>query len=169
MTKTFYIFRHGATFANLSGTGYGDQVLSASIAQGSQDVLTRIGEYFKNIETNINISSTLVRCRESVAIIGPIAGKKFVFDKRVNEFSTVKNEVLDESLEDFKRRLKDLLSEIDKKGYKSILICTHGAVVAGLTCLLTRGDFNLEDVSAFPDTGVLVTVQGKKVSEINFN
>lgn len=169
MQKTFYIFRHGATFATLSGSGYGDHILSASIAQGSQDVLTRIGEYFINIDTDINISSPLLRCKQSVEIIGPIAGKKFIFDERVSEFSTVKNEILDESLEEFKKRLKDLLSEIDKKKYQSILICTHGAVVSGLSKLLTGGDFNLEDVSTYPDPGVLMTITDKKVSEINFN
>lgn len=169
MAKTFYIFRHGATFATISGTSYGDQILTASIAQGSQAVLTRIGEYFMNIDTDVNISSPLLRCRQTAKIVGKVAGKKFIYDERISEFATTANDFLTEPLEAFKKRLLDLLTDINKNDFNSVLICTHGAVISGLINLIKKGDFNLEEISAYPDTGVLVIINGKEVSEINFN
>lgn len=162
--KTYYIFRHGETFATKAGTGYGVRVFSAPILPQAQEPLEKMGEYLKQVPSSYNVSSQLLRCKQTVAIIGNKADKTFVFDKRLNEFFL-------ESLGHFRKRLQSLLVDIEKESAEHILICTHGAGIAGLISLLTPkkdmpGAF---DIFHYPPPGVLTIIHGETLKEINFN
>src|SRR5687768_16016928 len=130
MKPTFYIFRHGETFATKAGKGYGVRMFSASILPEATPALSRMGLYLKNISTDYNISSALKRCRQTVEIIGQESGKEFVFDKRLNDYFL-------ESAYHFTNRIKQVLLEMEEKNYSSIAICTHGACISVLISLLT--------------------------------
>lgn len=161
--KTFYIFRHGETFATLKGVGYGLRIFSASMEPAGIPALEKMGEYLKKHPTDHNFSSQLKRCKQTVEIISKISGKQFIFDKRLNEYFI-------ETETHLRKRISSLLSEIDKKGYEKIAICTHGAVIAMLIHELTKTDmaetFNIYD---FPPPGILSIVQDKKIQQISFN
>ena len=162
--KTYYIFRHGETFATKAGTGYGIRVFSAPILPEARTPLEKMGKYLAAIEDSYNISSEVLRCRQTVAIIAEKSGKSFVFDKRLNEFFL-------ESYGHFKKRLQAMLDAIEKESAENILICTHGAGIAGLISLLTPkkdmpGAF---DVFHYPAPGILTIIQGETVKEVNFN
>lgn len=162
--KTYYIFRHGETFATKAGTGYGIRVFSAPILPEAHAPLQRMGAYLKSIESSYNVSSQIHRCRQTVEIVGKESGKTFVFDKRLNEFFL-------ESFGHFQKRLQSILTDIEKESAENILICTHGAGIAGLISLLTPkkdmpGAF---DVFHYPRPGVLTIIKGETIQEINFN
>ncbi|MBP9719180.1 MAG: histidine phosphatase family protein [Candidatus Levybacteria bacterium] len=164
MQKTYYIFRHGETFATKNGTGYGVRMLSAPILPEASPALTRLGAYLKNIPTDFNISSALKRCRQTVEIIGKESEKQFVFDKRLNDYFL-------ESSGHFIKRLKSVLAEIEANDYQSIAICTHGACISTLISLLTaKKDMRVEyNFFKYPPPGVLTIIEGNNVQEVNFN
>lgn len=143
MDKTFYIFRHGETFASKGGVGYGDKVFTAPILEEGIPTLERMGEYLKDKETDYNVSSVIERCKQTSGIISRITKKQFVFDKRLNE-------PFMESFENIKKRLSSLLGEIEEKNYKSILICTHGAIIGALLGFFTAQEFAEENLFSFP-------------------
>lgn len=164
MKPTFYIFRHGETFATKRGTGYGVRIFSAPILPEATGALERMGAYLKNIPTEYNASSALKRCRQTAEIIGRESGKEFVFDKRLNEYFL-------ESFGHFKQRLGSFLADIEKQRYESVVICTHGACISALISLLTakkdhQASFNLFQ---YPPPGVLTVIEETNIQEINFN
>lgn len=169
MAKKFYLFRHGETFVTRgqklwyyptflpeTAFSYGTKIFSASILPEAKPVLTKLAEYLKNIPTDFNASSQFRRCRQTVQIVEKITDKEFVFDKRLNEL------VLEPPWR-FRQRVRNFLNEVQSKDYEAVAICTHGAVLALIVTLLTGS------LSGFPKPGVLVIVEGKKISYINFN
>lgn len=169
MSQTFYIFRHGETFVtkgqNLwyypkflptTALSYGTKIFSASILDEGKPVLRRMGKYLKNIQTDYNASSQFRRCRQTVQIISEEAKKEFVFDKRLNE-------LVFETPWFLKRRVIGFLKEIDIKGYQSIAICTHAAIIALLASILTK------KLVAFPKPGMLLIIRDKKITALDFN
>lgn len=162
--KTYYIFRHGETFATKAGTGYGFRVFSAPILPEAVAPIRKMGEYLKTIETDVHVSSAVLRCQQTAEIITKTSGKKFSFDKRLNEYFL-------ETVGNLRKRLQSLLTELDKKNYQNIVICTHGACIAMLISILTARHekptaFNL---FRFPPPGVLTIINANTVQEINFN
>lgn len=162
--KTYYIFRHGETFATKAGTGYGVRVFSAPILPEAHAALERMGAYLAQVENSYNISSEILRCRQTVEIISEKSGKSFVFDKRLNEFFL-------ESFGHFKKRLQSVLADIEKQTAENILICTHGAGISGLISLLTpKKDMPAAfDIFHYPMPGVLTIIKGETIQEVNFN
>src|SRR3989337_3356148 len=82
---TFYILRHGHTYASWNRIPYGETLYSADIIQQGIKSIKKIGKYLKNIESDYNVSSEFKRCRQTVEIISKISGGKFEFDARLNE------------------------------------------------------------------------------------
>lgn len=159
----FYIFRHAETFSSKYGISYGKDNLQSPILFGGKEAIIKLANYLKDIFSDFNVSSPYERCKETVEIISKITDKQFVFDKRIGEYMNI-------SYEKLKKRLLDFLNEINKKGYKSVLICTHGAVVSLLVHLIC--DINLEEtvpLSEYKDTGDLVVIEDKTVKTIDFN
>lgn len=163
MTKTYYIFRHGLTNALKTATAYGDTILTAPIVKDGEEAIEKIGEYLKDKETDFNVSSPIIRCKQTSGIVSKIIGKKFIFDDRLTEYNL-------ESQASLEERLKSLLSKIEEKGYEKIAICTHGAVISVLIAQIASTQSSTKyDIYNYPDPGVLVIIQDKNLQEINFN
>ena len=163
MVKNYYLFRHGQTFFSKFQIPYGKHNLNAKILPEGKASLLRIGEFLKGVCSDCNISSEFLRCKQSVKIIEEISGKDFVFDPRLNEYYKV-------NFDDFKKRIANFLEEINKDPKnETVVICTHGAVIAGLKHLITEGQFNIREILDYPSTGVLLCIENKKIEERNFN
>ncbi len=164
MPRTFYIFRHGLTYAVKTGTAYGLGFLTAPIIDEGVPSLEKMGQFLSKYPTDFNVSSPLRRCKQTAEIITRISGKKFVFDRRVREFFLETGGMV-------RRRIKSLLSEIDRRGYEKVAICTHGAIISALITQITAREEKVPEYDLFhyPPSGVLVIVEDGKVEEINFN
>ena len=160
MNQTFYILRHG--LAVKPGEEYGSRTFTAGLIPEGKPAIKKIAEYLKDKPTDINASSSVLRCKESAEIIEGITGKKFVYDKRLYEFHA-------ESFGSVEKRVKSFFDEVTHKNYKNILICTHGAIIGALKSLILTGNMTANSVLDFPDSGVLLKIKDKRVEEINFN
>lgn len=160
--KSYYIFRHGQTYFTKNGLIYGDQILTAPILEEAKPVTERFSAYIKNIPTDLNVSSELLRCTQTTKIITEITGKVFSTDKRLNEF-------FDEPFTDFAQRIKSFLDEIEASEFNDILVCTHGGVMAGFKHWILNNNFPEEKITDYPNPGVLMIIKQGKVEEIDFN
>jgi len=124
--------------------------------------IEKIGDYLKNISSDFNVSSEYLRCQQTTKIVSKITGFNFKNDERLNEKS-------EESFVEFNKRIEDFLSDIKEKNYKTVIICTHGAVIAALKNNLVNNRFRRREVIRYPRPGVLMCIEGKKVEEIDFN
>lgn len=162
MTKNFFLFRHGITFASEDDTPYGEAILTAPMLSQGIPAVTRLGKYLKNIETDFNLSSPLLRCQQTVEIITKESGKVFEFEERVIEYYK-------ETFEQFRERIANYLKVLEESSHQNILICTHGAVIAGFKHLLLEGKFEENpDLHDYPKTGVLLNIREGKIEEISF-
>lgn len=167
----FYIFRHGNT-KNTEGVNsiikrfvsVGGGPRDLPILPKSEFALKQMGEYLKDIPTDANFMSPYLRCRESSKIVGDISGKEFITDERIRELRDDMDGFIN-----FKKRINDFLREIEEKGYSSVAICTHGAVIAALKHLITEGRFFYLQGVDFPSPGKLMIIKNKKVKILNFN
>jgi len=161
MTK-YYIFRHGQTFNSKNHVPYPEDNFPIEILPESIPVLEKLAVYLKNIPSDYNVSSEYVRCQQSVKVMTEISGLYFDNESRLNEFDKG-------SFEEFNKRIESFLNDLNQKNYKTVVICTHGAVVAGLKNILLGKNFDETKLRDFPDTGVLICIEGQKIEEINFN
>lgn len=159
--KIFYIFRHG--LATHSQDGYGDKILTAEILPEGIPAIQRLATYLETITTDYNVSSQLIRCRQTAEIVTAVTGKQFMFDKRLNELLD------EESCAQLRQRVSDFAQEIKNSVYESILICTHGAVIAALRHLIVDGRFSGEDLGDFTEPGELLIIDKSQVEIKNFN
>lgn len=157
--QTVYLLRHG--LATHSTNGYGDQIVTAQILPESIPIIKKMAEFLKDKPTDVNISSEFLRCKQTARMITNITNKQFEFDKRLNEF-------YEETFTQFKERLQNFLQEVGNKKYSSILICTHGAVIAGLKHLLLKNNLEEENLSDFALPNVLTIIQLRQIKEISF-
>lgn len=162
MNKTIYLLRHG--LATHSKHGYGRKIIDATLLPEGIASTKKIAEYLKDKATDYNVSSEFIRCRETAEIIESITGKKFIFDKRLNENWNNSSE----TFEEFKKRMLDFVDEIRKSPYENILICTHGRVIAAIKNYIIIKEFNKSMVSDFPDCGTLAILKEKSFEVIDF-
>ncbi len=160
MTK-YYIFRHGQTKYSKFHLSYPKNNQSIEILPEAVPALEKLAEYLKNIKSDYNVSSEYLRCRQSTAIVTKISGLKFERDPRLNEKSS-------ESFDNFRKRVKEFLEETESKNYKTVVICTHGAVIAAIKNLLLKNSFKRREIVFYPRPGVLLIIEGKKIEQINF-
>lgn len=160
MPQSIYIFRHG--LATHSKEGYGDEILTARVLPEGIPPIERMAEYLKNVSSDFSVSSEILRCRQTAEIVEKIAGHRFAADKRLNEYHQ-------ESFEQFRKRVQLFVNEIRGSSHETILICTHGAVMAGIKNLLLNSMFTENMLPDYVDTGVLLTIKGKYVSLLDFN
>ncbi len=164
----FYIFRHGKT--EFSGKdpwhdrSYGEKTETAEILPEGIPALERLGKYLKDIPTEFNVSSPYVRCRETVAIVGEFAEKKFIFDPHLHD---IDHRV--ESVQDTANRIETFYSELITHNYSSVAVCTHGYPIAMLKSLALTGKVNLLKITDYPTTGVLLSIEDGVVSYKDFN
>jgi broad specificity phosphatase PhoE len=163
----FFIFRHGDTKDSgnlLAGLiGHMNDSHSLPILPKGIPALERIGKYLKDIPTDADFCSPYMRCTDSAKIAGTLAKKSYLPDKRIGEFEH------DENFSSLLTRVKSFLSEIDKKNYSAVSICTHGAVIAAIKHLKTNGKFLFFQVLDYPMPGNLIIIKNGKVEDLNFN
>lgn len=168
----FLIFRHG--IATHSTTGYGDQIMTAGLLPEAYPVIQRLAEHLAPIRSQLNFSSEVLRCRQTAEIVTKHAGKFFRFDARLNEYHL-------ESFEEFAARvrnvLEDLVTDADylaeekqlPNGSATLMICTHGAVIAALKHFLLEDHFLQKDELDYTLPGQLLDISGKSFSVLDFN
>ncbi len=155
---TYYIFRHGQTFATKYHTGYWWKIYSADILEESKIPLKKLGFYLKDIKTDINLTSEFKRCLQSSQLVSKYSNKVFIKDKRLDEFFL-------ETPEHLKRRVVSLLFDMENKVYKRVLICTHGVVIQMIINLLSQSNKSVIN----PKSGELFIIKGEDIERINFN
>lgn len=160
--KKFYILRHGETFATKRGIGYGVRIFSAPLLPEARRAIERMANYLKDIPTDYHVSSRIKRCRQTAQIITEITGKEFAFDARLNEYFI-------ETFGHFRKRIQSFLDEMQSSEYKNIVICTHGAGIAGLVSLITKTNFDRYTLFNYPPPGILTIIEKEKLQQINFN
>lgn len=160
MTK-YYIFRHGETKYSKYSLPYPSDSRTIEVLPEGIPAIRKIGEYLKEIESDYNVVSEFERCQTTIEIVSEISGKNFEKEARLNEFER-------ESFSDFKKRVKNFIDEMERKKYKSVVICTHGAVVAALKNLLLTDSLRIINLPFYPKTGVILCIEGKKTEEIDF-
>ncbi len=158
--KTFYLFRHA--LATKSLFGYGDKIVTAEILKEAIPPIERMADFLKTVPSDFNACSEFTRCRQTAAIVTKKTGKQFTLDKRLNEY-------YDESFGDLRDRVKDFVEDMQTAKHTSILICTHGAVVAAIKNLILKNTFGILKLYDYPKTGVLLIIKGGRVEEIDFN
>jgi broad specificity phosphatase PhoE len=161
----YYIFRHGQTYNSKNRVKYPKNNFKVEILPEGIPDLEKIAIYLKNIPSDYNVSSEYLRCRQTSEIVTKIAGKIFEKDSRINEFSQKFGQ---ESFEIFKERIKSFLDDLEAKKYNTVVICTHGAVIAGLKSFLLKNTFVGDDLTDYPRPGVLLCVKNKKIEELDF-
>lgn len=122
----------------------------------------RLADYVKYIKTDFHYTSQILRCLQTSQIVSDITGKKF----EQNEFL---NEYLEDSFEQFKDRIENLVVKFEEQTSVSYLICTHGAVISALKHILIFGQYNEGDLMDFPVPGTLMIINNTGSEIINFN
>jgi broad specificity phosphatase PhoE len=159
--KTYYIFRHGQTFATTRNSGYGLRRLSAGILDSARPTIIKMADFLKTVPTDLNLTSPIPRCRETAQIITLETGKKFVADWRLTEMM--------EPVAVLRCRVQNLIKQIERSDFETVLICTHGAVIAALVCLITKKHFSAKDLMDYPPPGILIKIKDGKIEEFDFN
>lgn len=169
----YYIFRHGETFATRDNVEYGKHVIDATILPEGIPVTKRLADYLKNIETDFNVRSEFLRVAQTAEIITNVTGKEFVTDERLNDTLVAPKKFLNvfprtESRQNFIDRVSSFVSELQTKSYQTVLIGTHGGVIAALKHIITKGEFTYDQIMDFPNPGVLTVIKDT-IEEIDFN
>ena len=159
-SKTIYLVRHG--LSTHSTHGYGKKKLTAPMLQEGIPAILRLSTALKKLPDSANISSEIIRCRETAAIISQVTGKKFTFDKRLNE-------AYHETIGEIRQRVVSFLTDISHQPQTHVIICTHGVIIAAIKNLLVAEKFVTRQQYDYPQAGELVIVRGKNVETINFN
>lgn len=146
---TWYLFRHALATENKGG--YGDEILSAKILPVGIPPTERMAEYIQHLPKSVNWSSELLRSQQTTNIITKITGRTFVSDARLNEY-------YNETFEAFRKRIASWLDEMIARNPSVVLVCTHGAVIAGLKHLLLEGEFLESQALDYPKCGELLVI-----------
>ncbi len=161
----FYIFRHGATYYSKRDLDYGADTFTAKILPEAKSVIEKMAKYIDTLPSDINVSSPVLRCKQTVEIIEQNSNKKFEFDSRLGEYDKYHEETFNQ----LRDRTKNFLDELLKKDYKNVLICTHGGVIAGFIHFTTTGKFKEENLPDYPKTGIITCIEEGVVSYRDFN
>lgn len=160
--NTYYIFRHGQTFASKRGIDYGETQFTAEITREGLPAVERLALYLKNVEVDENYTSELLRCVQTTEIVSRLSGKRFEKLPLLNEF-------LEPTFEEFKTRMLELVHRLERGHVKVYSLCTHGGVVSALKHFLTRGEYEIENLMDYPETGKLMIIKNGTVDVLDFN
>ena len=123
-----------------------------------------MAEFLKDAQTDFNVSSPFLRCRQTVEIIEEITENEFVFNPLLHDI--IHSE---ESVKDVAKRITKFYEELTSHNYKAVAICSHGFPIAMLKSLATEGNVDMSKLMDYPTPGILVTIRDKKVSFKDFN
>lgn len=145
--------RHGETDLNnpvRRMQGISDYDLNANGIKQAENTRNKLAE--ENFD--IIISSPLKRAKHTAEIINEFKNLDIIFDDRIVErnYGQLEGQLFNknycnldydfesiggESMERYKARLKDFISEIKKKYYnKKVLVVAHNGVISVLSCIL---------------------------------
>src|SRR5258708_6220560 len=122
--KTFLLFRHGLSTHSLHG--YGDKILTAELLPEGIPPIQRMAEFLKEMPTDVNFVSPVLRCQQTAKIIEQGSGKVFMTDDRLSEYQAREST---EEFTELRERCQDFLTEVQAMSAANILICSHGAVI----------------------------------------
>jgi len=157
---TYYLFRHGQTYATKYHLPYFFNP-HIGILPGAAPALKRVAAYLQTIPSDLNVTSAFKRCRQSADIVTKITGQPFVVDPRLNEYYLT-------TFSSFTARLKNFLSETDQKNYQNVVICTHGGIMSGLKHLIMENNFKFTQLPDYPLPGILLIVDRQHCRQIDF-
>jgi broad specificity phosphatase PhoE len=160
MNQTWYLFRHA--LATYSTTGYGDQILTASILPEAVEPINKIAQYLNSVKPSSNFTSEILRCLQTTVIITGITKQIFINDSRLNEFYK-------EKFNQFSKRIESFVHDVSQIESPNIIICTHGSVISGIRHFVANGKFNNSDLFKYPACGELLEIVNKKCIIHNFN
>ncbi len=160
--NSYYIFRHGETFASKGNVDYGAKEYITEILPEGVPAIQQLAEYLNTIQTTRNLTSELLRCVQTSGIVAEVTGKKFERFPLLNEF-------LEVSFVEFGLRMKKLVAELESKDNQTYLLCTHGAIISALKYLLTTGDYEKQNLMDYPKTGTLIVIKEAGVDLLDFN
>lgn len=159
-SKHIYLVRHG--LATLDPSGYGERRMTAGLLPEGAGAIKRIAARLKDVPPSYNVSSPVPRCRETAEIITRVTGKQFVFDDRLTE-------LYQEPFTSFSARVRAFTDELSGRAEEHIVICTHSAVIAGITQFLLGGSFAFQEEYDDPREGELVIVENNTSRTVSFN
>jgi len=162
MKKNYYIFRHGLTLAAKKRQWYWHTLYSAQILDEGKPSIEKLATYLKDIKADYYVSSPFLRCQQTTAIITKKSGHKFSTDKRIGEYTF-------EFPWNFKKRILSFIEDMESSDYKTIVICTHSAVIEMLIQYFTHGKLRFIHRLTAPLTGSLTIIKNGQISEKNFN
>lgn len=162
VSPTYYIVRHGHTFATKLNVPYGSFVFSAKLLPESYPALHSIGKYLQKTHFDYFCSSEISRCRETASILEQELHITYETTPRLNEFAN-------ESIHELADRVRSFLAYTKKQQYTSILIVTHGAVIACLKHLVLHDSFSLLQLSDYsgPETLAVLSKDSWKVMDFS--
>lgn len=158
MTK-WYLFRHALATENKGG--YGDEIFTARILPVGIPPIERMAKYIQRLPKSVNWSSELLRSTQTTNIITNSTGRTFVTDARLNEY-------YNETFEVFRKRIASWLDETIMLHPSVVLVCTHGAVIAGLKHLILEGEFLESQALDYPKCGQFLIVTRKRSTVLDF-
>ena len=167
MNKTYYIFRHGETYATKARTIY-DKGLDPPILDEGIPTIEKMAEFLGKIKSDENYTSEYLRCRMTSGIIAKKVGKKFKTQKALNEYSK-DNPAYDETFDSLQKRLTKFTNKLLNSKSNTFMICTHGNIITILAYLFRSKSFVESDFTNTPRPGVLIIVKNGKVTKKNFN
>jgi len=159
-----YIFRHGITYFSKNRLPYGDSIETAEILPEGIPAIKRMGNYLRDVHTDSNFTSPYKRCIQTSLIISGVSSKKFKMDTNLRDWDPQK-----ETVEGMIKRLYRFSAQLATNNHTSVAICTHGYPINALIAYFTKGTIDKGDLDSFPDPGVLVIVDNKKVVYKDFN
>ena len=166
MIPTWYLIRHA--LATRSTSGYGSDILTASILPDTIPAIQNISRYLLTITESVQYSSELLRCRQTAAIIESVTEKKFIYDPRQNEYIEHSDTHAIEEFVDFKKRIISFVHTTLQTESSHIIIVTHGAVIAAITHILTNGDFSKNTLLDYSPCGTLRTIRDQIVTNTQY-
>lgn len=162
-----YIFRHGATYEALHNIAYTvDSRINADILENQKSAIEKLAFYLKDIPSDVHITSPFKRCLQTVEIVTNITGKEFEKDPLLGEYMEES-----ETFEEMAARVKTFYRQILTTNHQDLLICTHGAIIAGLKSMFEIGDYPLHRLTDYPISGTLLILDFEEKTSrlIDFN
>ena len=161
--KKIYLFRHGETIATQNRYGwYGLKFYSADILAHGIPALERLGEYLKDIPTELNLTSPFKRCQSTNKVVGGRSNKKFDYHAYLTDHLFLVPKLL------FKKRVKKFYKEIMSHSAQTIAICTHEAVIKTLFECYSKEHNFICDGKINSKPGVLTVLSNGEVRQISF-
>lgn len=161
--KKIYLFRHGETIATQNRfQWYGIHFFSADILPIGVPTIEKLGEYLKDVKTDLNLTSPFKRCKTTSGIVGKKSNKEFTWHSLLTDHFFIVPPLI------FKRRVKRFYKEIMQSSAESIAVCTHEAVIKAIYNLYCKENNFKMDLKLNSKPGVLTILSNGEVQQISF-